>query len=135
MRTTVHEGLPLRCTWCHNPEGLDMAPSVMRSPAGERTVGRSYEAAELAESLSRQADILAMNGGGVTLSGGEPLLQARFVAEVIDLLGDMHVVLDTAGSAETADFMEVVRRVDLVFFDIKLIDPGAHRRWTARTTA
>ena len=98
IRTTVFmKGCPLRCTWCHNPEGLDMAPSVMRSPAGERTVGRSYEAAELAAILSRQASILAMNGGGVTFSGGEPLMQAGFVAEVIDLLPGMHVVLDTSG--------------------------------------
>ena len=47
----------------------------------------------------RQADILASGGGGVTFSGGEPLLQAGFVAEVIDLLGGMHVVLDTSGYA------------------------------------
>jgi pyruvate formate lyase activating enzyme len=133
IRTTVFmKGCPLRCTWCHNPEGLDMAPGLMRSAAGERTVGRSYEAGDLAELLSGQADILAMNGGGVTFSGGEPLMQAGFVAEVIDLLPGMHVVLDTSGSAETADFLEVVRRVDLVLFDIKLIDPGAHRRWTGQ---
>jgi pyruvate formate lyase activating enzyme len=133
IRTTVFmKGCPLRCTWCHNPEGLDMAPGLMRSAAGERSVGRSYEAGELAEILSGQADILAMNGGGVTFSGGEPLMQAGFVAEVIDLLPGMHVVLDTSGSAETADFMEVVERVDLVLFDIKLIDPGAHRRWTGQ---
>jgi pyruvate formate lyase activating enzyme len=133
IRTTVFmKGCPLRCTWCHNPEGLDMKPSVMRSPSGERTVGRDYEAVELAGILSGQADILAMNGGGLTFSGGEPLLQARFVAEVVDLLGDMHIVLDTAGFAETIDFVEVVRRVDLVLFDLKLIDPLAHRRWTGQ---
>ena len=50
IRTTVFlKGCPLACTWCHNPEGLDPAPQVMRSSAGERTVGRRYEAAELAE--------------------------------------------------------------------------------------
>ena len=133
MRTTVFvKGCPLRCTWCHNPEGLEMAPSVMRSSAGERAVGRSYEAAELAEILSRQASILAMNGGGVTFSGGEPLMQAGFVVEVIDLLPGVHVVLDTSGYAEPAAFLDVASRVDLVLFDIKLIDAEAHRRWTGQ---
>jgi pyruvate formate lyase activating enzyme len=133
IRTTVFmKGCPLRCTWCHNPEGLDMALSVMRSPAGERSVGRSYEAAELAAILAGQSDVLAMNGGGVTFSGGEPLQQAGFVAEVIDLLGGMHVVLDTSGYAEASAFVDVASRVDIVLFDIKLIDAAAHRRWTGQ---
>jgi pyruvate formate lyase activating enzyme len=133
IRTTVFmKGCPMRCTWCHNPEGLDMAQGVMRSPTGERTVGRSYDAAELAGILAGQEDILAMNGGGVTFSGGEPLMQAGFVAEVIDLLPGLHVVLDTSGYAEAADFIGVVTRVDLVLFDIKLIDAAGHRRWTGQ---
>src|SRR5665811_2089146 len=77
IRTTVFlKGCPLACAWCHNPEGLDTAPQVMRSSTGDRTVGRRYEAAELAELLSRQASILASSEGGVTFSGGEPLAQA-----------------------------------------------------------
>ena len=51
IRTTVFmKGCPLRCTWCHNPEGLEMVPQVLRSVAGERAVGRAYEAEELAGS-------------------------------------------------------------------------------------
>jgi pyruvate formate lyase activating enzyme len=131
IRTTVFlKGCPLRCTWCHNPEGLQMAPQVMRSAAGERTVGRSYEADELAGILLGQAEVLRLNGGGVTFSGGEPLMQAGFVAEVIERLGGMHVVLDTSGFADAEDFSRVVERTDLVYFDIKLIDGEAHRRWT-----
>jgi pyruvate formate lyase activating enzyme len=134
IRTTVFvKGCPLRCSWCHNPEGLLAEPQVMRSPAGERTVGRVYEADELAAILKGQAGILAAGGGGVTFSGGEPLLQARFVAEVIDLLEDTHVVLDTAGFADAAAFVAVAGRCDLVLFDIKLIDPDAHLRWTGQS--
>jgi pyruvate formate lyase activating enzyme len=133
IRTTVFmKGCPLACTWCHNPEGIRSAPQVIRSPLGERTVGRRYEAAELAAILLGQADVLAMNGGGVTFSGGEPLMQARFVAEVIDLLAGMHVVLDTSGYADADAFRDVARRSDLLYFDIKLIDPELHRRWTGR---
>jgi pyruvate formate lyase activating enzyme len=133
IRTTVFlKGCPLRCTWCHNPEGLQMAPQVMRSTAGERLVGRGYEAEELAAILVGQADVLRLNGGGVTFSGGEPLMQAGFVAEVIDRLGGMHVVLDTSGFADAEDFSRVVERTDLVYFDLKLIDGEAHRRWTGQ---
>ena len=133
IRTTVFmKGCPLRCTWCHNPEGLEMAPQLMRSAAGERTVGRHFKAEELAAILNGQADILAAGGGGVTFSGGEPLMQARFVAEVIDLLRGTHVVLDTSGYADADSFCAVASRCDLLFLDIKLVDPDAHRRWTGQ---
>ena len=133
MRTTVFmKGCPLRCAWCHNPEGLEMAPQALRSVAGERTVGRPYEGEELAAILLGQADILRLNGGGVTFSGGEPLMQAHFVAEVIDRLAGVHVVLDTSGYAEASAFSEVAGRCDLVYFDLKLIDPVAHQRWTGQ---
>ena len=133
IRTTVFmKGCPLRCTWCHNPEGLRTVPQVIHSPLGDRTVGRRYEAAELAGILLGQAEVLAMNGGGVTFSGGEPLMQAGFVADVIDLLEGMHVVLDTSGCADADAFREVARRCDLLYLDIKLIDPALHRRWTGQ---
>ena len=136
IRTTVFlKGSPLACTWCHNPEGLDPAPQVMRSPMDERIAGRCYEAAELAELLRRQASILASNEGGVTFSGGEPLAQSSFVAEVIDLLPGVHVVLDTSGFGGKDAFVGLARRADLVFFDLKIMDPVAHRRWTGQDNA
>jgi pyruvate formate lyase activating enzyme len=136
IRTTVFlKGCPMACTWCHNPEGLDPAPQVMRSLTGDRTAGRRYEAAELAETLSRQASILASGEGGVTFSGGEPLAQATFVAEVIDLLPGVHVVLDTSGFGGQDAFVALARRADLVFFDLKVMDPVAHRRWTGQDNA
>jgi pyruvate formate lyase activating enzyme len=133
IRTTVFmKGCPLRCTWCHNPEGLVVAPQVMHSTIGERAVGQRYEAAALAAILLGQADILRSNGGGVTFSGGEPLMQADFVADVIDRLDGLHVVLDTSGFADVDAFRAVVSRSNLVYFDLKLIDPVAHRRWTGQ---
>jgi pyruvate formate lyase activating enzyme len=133
IRTTVFlKGCGLACTWCHNPEGLSTAPQVMRSPVGERIVGRWYEAEDLAALLRRQADVLAADGGGVSFSGGEPLLQAAFVADVIEGLDGLHVVLDTSGHAPPEAFARVVERVDLVYLDLKLIDPFEHRRWTGQ---
>ncbi len=133
IRTTVFlKGCPLSCMWCHNPEGQSMRPQLIQSPAGERFAGRKYTAVELATLLGQQADILKDNEGGVTFSGGEPLLQAEFVAEVIDLLGDLHILLDTCGHAEEQKFRSLLERSDLVFFDLKLIDPDAHRHYTGQ---
>lgn len=129
LRTTVFlKGCPLRCAWCHNPEGMSPEPQVLRTATGERTAGRSYTAMELAHILNRQAPLLV--DGGVSFSGGEPLMQAAFLAEVIDRLQGLHVVLGTSGQAAEEDFRSVAARCDLVLFDLKLIDPEAHRRWT-----
>jgi pyruvate formate lyase activating enzyme len=129
LRTTVFlKGCPLHCAWCHNPEGRSPKPEVLHGPNGDRVVGRSYRADELAAVLNRQAPLLA--DGGVSFSGGEPLMQAAFLEAVLERLEGLHVVLGTSGCASADSFMRVVRRCDLVLFDLKLIDPEAHRRWT-----
>jgi pyruvate formate lyase activating enzyme len=131
IRTTVFmKGCPLSCSWCHNPEGQSMRPQMIRGLAGERLAGTPYTAQELAAFLNRQVDILRANEGGITFSGGEPLLQADFVAEVIDLLDDTHILLDTSGYGDHEDFRGLVDRSDLIYFDLKLIDPTSHRRFT-----
>ncbi len=131
IRTTVFmKGCPLACTWCHNPEGRSLYPQQMRGQAGERLVGREYRSDELAKILNRQAGILRANEGGVTFSGGEPLMQAEFVAEVCSLLPGMHIVLDTSGFASESVFRSVGEKCSLIFFDLKIIDPQIHRRYT-----
>ncbi len=131
IRTTVFmKGCPLSCTWCHNPEGQSMKPQVIHGLAGSRTAGQTYTAQELAALLNRQVDILRANEGGVTFSGGEPLLQAGFVAEEIDLLPGVHIVLDTCGYGSERDFRRLVDRCDLVFFDLKLMNRAVHEHYT-----
>ena len=131
IRTTVFlKGCPLSCSWCHNPEGISSKPQVMRGSSGERTAGKEYTPEELAAILNGQADILRANEGGVTFSGGEPLCQAKFVAEVIDLLNNIHIVLDTCGYGGEEDFRLLAGKSDLVYFDLKLIDAKAHRHHT-----
>ncbi len=131
IRTTVFmKGCPLTCMWCHNPEGLSMLPQIIRSPAGERLAGQEYTPVELAALLNQQADILKANEGGVTFSGGEPLFQAEFVAEVIDRLNGMHVLLDTSGYGDEKDLRILLERSDLVYFDLKLVDPVMHQHYT-----
>ena len=131
IRTTVFlKGCPLSCMWCHNPEGQSRLPQVMRSPAGERLAGEEYTAERLAALLNRQAAILKANDGGVTFSGGEPLLQAQFVAEVIDRLDGVHVLLDTSGYGREEDLRLLLARCQLVFYDLKLVDRELHQRYT-----
>lgn len=128
IRTTVFlKGCSLRCSWCHNPEGLSPEAQVLRSPAGERPVGRQYSSSELAGLLNRQAGILSENGGGVTFSGGEPLFQSEFLVETIDQLEGLHVLLDTAGYASKANFRRVILLVHMLYFDIKSLDPETFR--------
>jgi pyruvate formate lyase activating enzyme len=69
---------------------------MIHSAAGKRVAGKTYTSEELAAILNAQAKILHAAEGGVTFSGGEPLGQAPFVAQVIDLLSGIHTVLDTS---------------------------------------
>jgi pyruvate formate lyase activating enzyme len=131
IRTTVFlKGCPMACMWCHNPEGQSRQPQVIKSPAGERMAGKEYTPQALAALLNQQVDILRLNEGGITFSGGEPLMQADFVVEVIDLLEDVHILLDTCGYSAERDFRRLVNMCDLVFFDLKLIDRQAHWHFT-----
>jgi pyruvate formate lyase activating enzyme len=131
IRTTVFlKGCPMSCMWCHNPEGQSRQPQVIQGLAGERIAGKEYTAIELAALLNKQVDILRANEGGLTFSGGEPLMQADFVVEVIDLLDDVHILLDTSGYGQEQDFRRLVDRSNLVFFDLKLIDSTMHQYYT-----
>ena len=131
IRTTVFlKGCPLNCTWCHNPEGKSRQSQIMKTAVSERLVGKTYTSEELAKRLNKLASIHQLNEGGVTFSGGEPLMQARFVAEVVDKLERVHVLLDTSGYGDGDDFLLLVSRSDLVYFDLKIIDPGLFLEYT-----
>ena len=128
IRTTVFlKGCPLRCPWCHNPEGLLPEPQILRGAGGERLVGREYTPGQLAETLNRQIPILAASEGGITFSGGEPLMQAEFVLAVLRRLDPAHVLLDTSGHGDPERFARLLAAVDHVFFDLKIMDADRHR--------
>lgn len=131
MRTTVFmKGCPLSCSWCHNPEGISPEPQIMHGRFRDRTVGKVYTSTELAGILNKQADILRANDGGVTFSGGEPLMQADFIAEVIDKLKGINIVLDTSGYGSEESFRKLASRCDMVFLDLKVIDRDKHKFYT-----
>lgn len=131
IRTTVFlKGCPLRCRWCHNPEGQSPLPQTIQGSAGPRVAGRTYTAEALARLLNEQAEILRDCEGGVTFSGGEPLFQADFVVAVARRLKGIHCLLQTSGYGSEEMFRRVLARMDMVFFDLKLMDKDAHRRYT-----
>ena len=133
VRTTVFfKGCPLRCAWCHNPEGQSFDIETMTRTNGEKVVcGRDWTSASLAEELLRNADIMAQSGGGVTFSGGEPLAQAEFLLELIPLLdaADISLAIETSGYAPQEVYVSVVSRMNFVYQDVKHHDPVQfHRR-------
>ncbi len=132
IRTTVFlKGCPLRCPWCHNPEGQSFEKETLRRQNGEVvSCGEDWTTEDLAKELLRNADIMRQSGGGVTFSGGEPLAQADFVCEVSDTLRaqGVHLALETSGHAPPEVYRAVVTRMDFVYQDLKHHDAAAFRR-------
>jgi pyruvate formate lyase activating enzyme len=136
IRTTVFmKGCPLRCKWCHNPEGLASSPQKIISESECRIVGTTYDALSLAAILKKNADVFNDTGGGITFSGGEPLMQAGFIVEAIRHLDGIHVLLDTSGYADMDSFVQIVSRVNYVYYDLKVMDPKEHAYWTGKDNA
>jgi len=131
IRTTVFlKGCPLRCAWCHNPEGLSFAPEMLKTSEEERLCGEVYTPRQLADKLLRSRDFFASTGGGVTFTGGEPLAQPDFLAETLVMLTGVHTAIETSGYAPEEIFRRIVSLTNLVLFDIKSIDQSVHRQYT-----
>lgn len=179
IRTTVFfKGCPLRCRWCHNPEGLTGAPVLARythlctfcgacqkvcergvhtvsgdeqthtldrercvkcgacvsvCPANAlRIYGRRVSVADLMPDLLADRLFYEESGGGVTLSGGECLLQADFCAELLQALKaeSISTAVDTSGVVPEAAIRKVLPYTDRFLYDIKHMDPARHKEGT-----
>ena len=127
IRTTVFfKGCPLRCALCHNPEGLE--PAVQTLTNG-RVCGRKVTAEALAAEIHRQDSFLLNYGGGVTFSGGEPMMQPDFLVELAERLRPLNLAIETSGYAAPGVYERVVGSVDFVIQDIKQADPAAFKKW------
>ena len=120
------QGCPMRCLYCHNPDTW--------SAAG----GTQYTAEEVASRILKYKNYFT-GGGGATVSGGEPLMQAAFVEELFTILkkSGIHTALDTSGALYDARnpraFDSLLAVTDLVLLDIKHIDDGEHIKLTGRS--
>ena len=114
------QGCPLRCLYCHNPDSFKMK------------AGRFIASGKLLDEIQGMADFLRRARGGVTLSGGEPLVQPEFVASILRGCKEMnlHTALDTSGYLGAAATDAMLKDVDLVLLDIKSFDPATYRRVT-----
>ena len=120
--TVFLSGCPLRCLYCHNPDTLAMKD------------GKPVEADEILARVRRYLPVFTATGGGLTLSGGEVLMQPAFAARLLRGAKEMgaHTTLDTSGylGANATDAM--LDDTDLVLLDVKAGDPDAYRRVTGR---
>lgn len=177
IRTTVFmKGCPLRCVWCHNPEGLRPKPDLLwydvrcigardclracpenalnltadgmridrerctvcgacaqACPAAAlEIIGRGWTPDELMAELLKDKVFYETSGGGVTFSGGEPMMQADFLGEVLPRCHEagLHVALDTCGLAPWERYERIMPFVNLALLDIKILDAERHTRAT-----
>ncbi|MGL5259597.1 MAG: pyruvate formate-lyase-activating protein [Lachnospiraceae bacterium] len=121
------QGCPMRCAYCHNPDTWNLDGGTLLEP--------SY----IIEQYMR--NIGFYNGGGITVTGGEPLLQVDFLIELFMLAKkeNIHTCIDTSGICfypEDSEWMEKLNKLlsltDLIMLDIKHIDPIKHKELTAQ---
>jgi pyruvate formate lyase activating enzyme len=154
------KGCPLHCSWCHNPEGISFRKELMVSRAScvhcgrcsqacssdecitcgkcvdvcplrlRKICGEETEAADLAGRLMKGKDILISSGGGITISGGEPLAQPAFLFDLIGHLKPLNIAVETSGHAAEGIFRQMTSMVDLVLMDLKHTDPVIHKKFT-----
>lgn len=106
---------------------------VAACPTGARQmIGQEMSVDEVVHEVLRDRQFFDQSGGGVTLSGGEPLAQPQFTSLLSQALRDesVHTALDTCGYASRPVLMEVARQVDLVLYDLKSVDTGRHQQLT-----
>lgn len=94
--------------------------------------GRYESVADLLQVIEQERPFFDQSGGGVTFSGGEPLLYPGFLTEILDACGklNIHRTIDTSGLASTRNLLKVAKRTDLFLYDIKLMDSEKHKEWT-----
>jgi pyruvate formate lyase activating enzyme len=141
IRTTIFfKGCPLRCRWCHNPESQETGQEtidVNRPLDGivrmeKKEVGYYLDTLEVIAEVMKDSIFYEESGGGVTLSGGEPTMQAQFLIEMVKGIKEkgIHVALDTCGFAPWSTFEQLSGLIDLYLYDLKLLDSEAHKLYT-----
>lgn len=158
--TVFFKGCPLSCLWCHNPEGLSKNPQLMYKenlcshcrrceqgcshedcrmfdrcihacPNGALSVaGTKVSSDELSKKILSYKDFFDISGGGVTFSGGEPLMQSDFLCEVLGKLDGVHKAIQTSGYVKEETYKKVIDKMDYVLQDIKIADEEKHIKYT-----
>ncbi len=141
VRTTVFfKGCPLKCAWCHNPESIktniELMPRERRVGdvivADCEQVGYEISVDELFAEVLKDRVFMEESDGGVTFSGGEPLMQPEFLYQILNKCRDagLHTVVDTSGYASALVIERIAPLTDLFLYDLKLMDDDLHQRYT-----
>ena len=141
IRTTVFfKGCPLNCWWCHNPEGI--SPDIEHfteekefdgiNLEKELTLGRWISLDELMVEIEKDRVFMEESGGGVTFSGGEPLMQHEAVFALLKECRKqkIHTALDTSGLVSEKILQQATELADLILYDLKSLDDKIHMKYT-----
>ncbi|PFG32967.1 pyruvate formate-lyase-activating protein [Sanguibacter antarcticus] len=120
--TVFFSGCPLRCLYCHNPDTMQMKN------------GETITSEELLRRILRYKPVFTSTGGGLTISGGEVLMQPTFAATILAgaKAAGIHTTIDTSGYLGAACTDEMLETIDLVLLDVKSGDPDTYKKVTGR---
>lgn len=130
IRTVVFlKGCPLRCKWCHSPESWK--PQIEHYPDGT-VIGREMTSDEVLSEVLKDRDFYEASGGGLTVSGGEPLFRWEFVTELMGKAKEagLRTAVETSGYAPRTAIESVAKVCDLWLYDIKGMDAVRHKEHT-----
>ncbi|MFT8312387.1 MAG: glycyl-radical enzyme activating protein [Sporolactobacillus sp.] len=132
IRTIVFlKGCPLKCPWCSNPESQGpVRPSVWMKDGAEEPLGKWMSVDEVLHEVEKDEIFYRTSNGGVTLSGGEVLMQADFAAELLKEVKALGIstAIETTGAFPLKQIRKVLPYTDQVLFDLKIMDPDKARQ-------
>lgn len=146
------KGCPMHCAWCHNPESRLLNPQVLFTASkcigcgscrGHKLVdmcptkalevcGHTYTEEEVLRRIERERIFFDHSGGGVTFTGGEPLMQHDFLLALLQSCGreGIHRAVDTCLFIDPAVVAQVIPHTDLFLIDLKIMDSAVHQLLT-----
>ena len=133
IRTIVFlKGCALRCRWCCNPESQSFDIEQMEVGGKMKTIGRDVTVAEVLEEVKKDRSYYRRSGGGMTLSGGESLMQAEFAAALLRGAKEagINTALESTGCADYGRIEMLIPYLDTYLMDIKHINGAKHKEFT-----
>lgn len=136
IRTVVFlKGCPMGCAWCSNPNSRKLPVLQMRDANDPNVTvadSRDYSIDEVVRICMQDIAFYEESGGGVTLSGGEAMVQHKFTTKLLRKLKakGISTAIETTGYAAPAIFKKILAEVGLLIIDVKHHDPKLHKEWT-----
>lgn len=135
IRTIVFlKGCALRCRWCCNPESQEYEIQTMTVNGRQKTIGRDVTVKEVMDVVRRDMPYYGRSGGGLTLSGGESLLQPEFAAALLRAAKEIGIntAMESMGYAEYKVIEKILPDLDTYLMDIKHMNAAKHKEYTGK---